>query len=162
MKGYRVLLWLLLLLVGCQTTKELPKNDFQIFIEQQEDSDGLLWASTATLPISQVKIRICNQPVLCPGDMEYVRTTESDFGSCFVFQLTQRAAIQFYRIAIDGQGRKMVLVFNGRPIGLSLPIQQNSLDGTVTIFPEIDEEELSQMADDINQVITSLRKLKEN
>jgi hypothetical protein len=161
--GYRVgLVALGLFFGGCKTTKDLPKSDFQFFIEQKSDTDSFLWSSTATMPVSHLSINICSQPILLANDIELVRIAQSNFGKCLIFQLTQRAAIEFYKLSVDGIGRKIVFVFNGKAIGLSLPIRNATSDGTFAIFPEMEDHELDQLAEDINDTIVKLKKLKEN
>lgn len=147
--------------MGCQTTKELPKDDFYFFIEQTDDSDHMIWSGVATLPISQTQVKICNQPILLASDIDCVRIAESNFGKCLIFQLTQRAAIQFFRIIVDSLGRKIVLFFNGKPLGLSLPLEKASLDGTIAIFPEIYDENLDKLVNDLNSAICAIKKLKD-
>lgn len=151
-----------LLLGGCRTAKDLPKSDFQFFIEQKSDMDNFLWSSTATMPISHLSINICSQPILLANDVESVRIAQSNFGKCLIFQLTQRAAIEIYKLSVDGVGRKIVFVFNGKALGLSLPIRNTTLDGTFAIFPEMEDHELDQLAKDVNDTIVKLKKLKKN
>jgi hypothetical protein len=161
--GYRVLLLILgLLFGGCKTTKDLPKFDFQFFIEQKSNTDDFLWSSTATMPISHLSINICSQPILLANDIEWVRIAQSNFGKCLIFQLTQRAAIEFYKLSVEGLGRKIVFVFNGKSLGLSMPISNTTLDGTLAIFPEMEDDALDQLVIDINDTIVKLKKLKEN
>ncbi|MDR2372169.1 MAG: hypothetical protein LBD60_03420 [Puniceicoccales bacterium] len=160
--GYRVGLAVVgLLLGGCRTAKDLPKSDFQFFIEQKSDTNNFLWSSTATMPVSHLSINICSQPILFANDIESVRIAQSNFGKCLIFQLTQRAAIEFYRLSVDGLGRKIIFVFNGKTLGLSLPIRNTTLDGTFTIFPEMEDHELDQLVEDINDTVVKLKKLKE-
>ncbi|MDR2812463.1 MAG: hypothetical protein LBB05_01565 [Puniceicoccales bacterium] len=152
----------LIFFAGCQTSKDLPKCDFQFFIEQKSNADDFLWSSTATMPISHLTINICSQPILLANDMESVRIAQSNFGKFLVFQLTQRAAVEFYKLSVEGLGRKIVFVFNGKALGLSMPIRNVTLDGTLAIFPEIEDHELDQLVKDINDTITKLKKIKKN
>ncbi|MDR1591096.1 MAG: hypothetical protein LBR92_03855 [Puniceicoccales bacterium] len=154
-----VLVALGLLFGGCKTIKDLPKSDFQFFIEQKSNRDDLFWSSTAILPISQLNINICSQPILLANDVESVSIAQSNFGKCLIFQLTQRSAIEFYKLSVDGLGRKIVFVFNGKALGLSMPICNATLDGTFAIFPET--EDLEPLVKDINDTILKLKKLKE-
>ncbi|MDR0417969.1 MAG: hypothetical protein LBH08_00845 [Puniceicoccales bacterium] len=152
----------LIFFTSCQTTKDLPKFDFQFFIEQKSKGDDFVWSSTATMPVSHLSIHICSQPILLAGDIESVRITQSNFGKCLIFQLTQRAAIEFYKLSVEGLNRKIVFVFNGKAIGLSMPIRDAKPDGTFVIFPEMEDHELDQLVKDIDDTIVKLRKLREN
>jgi hypothetical protein len=156
------LLLLGLSICGCKTTKDLPKCDFQFFIEQKSNADDFPWSSTATMPVSHLSINICSQPILLASDMESVRIAQSNFGKCLIFLLTQRATIEFYRLSVEGLGRKIVFVFNGRALGLSMPIHNATPDGTLAIFPEMEDRELDQLVADANDTIAKLKKLKEN
>ncbi|MDR1366506.1 MAG: hypothetical protein LBJ13_01190 [Puniceicoccales bacterium] len=152
----------LIFFTSCQTTKDLPKFDFQFFIEQKSNGGDFIWASTATMPVSHLNIPICSQPILLAGDIESVRIAQSNFGKCLIFQLTQRAAIEFYKLSVEGLNRKIVFVFNGKSVGLSMPIRDTKPDGTFAIFPEMEDHELDQLVKDISDTIVKLRKLKEN
>jgi hypothetical protein len=158
--------WALLLLIpeifltGCQTTKELPSSNFHFFLEQGSNEENLVWSSMAVMPISDLKINICSQPIFFATDIDLVRIAESNFGKCLIFQLTQRAAIEFYKLSVEGLGRKIVFVLNGKVLGLVLPIS-NAMEGTFAIFPEMDEGELDQLVADLNDAVKQLKKLKE-
>lgn len=151
------LLWVsILFLAGCQSTKELPKSDFKIFIEQSDSA----WSVTATMPMSQVTIPIYPQPIFFATDIDHVSVESSNLGPCLSFYLTRRAAITFYRFSVESLGRKLVLIKDGEPIGLSLPIQDTDFQGAFLIFPEIDPAILPHLTDELNQIIAQLNRLK--
>jgi hypothetical protein len=148
---------------GCQTTsKELPKSDFQIYLESKESSEDKIWSASTTMPVSALKINICSYPILFAGDVEFARISESNFGKCILFKLTQRATIELYKLSVECAGRKIIFIFNGKALGLSMPIGDAIGDGTFVIFPEIEEENLESLVTDINDTIAKLKKLKED
>lgn len=76
------------------------------------------------------------------------------------FHLKQRAIIQFYQLAMEGIGRKLVLSINDQPIGVSAPLQFENFDGTLTIFPEVPDERIDKLIDELNETLTKLQALK--
>jgi hypothetical protein len=146
---------------GCQTTqKELPKSDFQFYLESKENSKDEIWSASATMPISALKINIYAYPILLAGDVELAHISESNFGKCISFKLTQRATVEFYKLSVECVGQKIIFIFNGKALGLSMPIANVIRDGTFIIFPEVEEEDLEALLRDINDTVMKLKKLQ--
>jgi hypothetical protein len=157
-----VALLLLCLAGGCQTVRDLPKSDFHFYIESKENSQNATWIPTAVLPVSGLSIGVCSYPALFPKDVEFARIVTSNFGKCILFKLTQQAAIELYKLSVECSGRKIIFVFNGKALGLSMPIDGTIMDGAFTIFPEVDESELETLVADINDTANKVKKIKKD
>ncbi|MDR3317588.1 MAG: hypothetical protein LBS71_02150 [Puniceicoccales bacterium] len=151
-----------LFLNGCQTAKNLPKSDFHFYIESNETSANALWIRTATMPVSDLKINICPYPALLAKDVEFAQLIPSNVGQCILFKFTHPASVMLYQLSVESVGRKIVLIFNGQPIGLSMPINSTIMDGTLAIFPEINEDELKSVIKEINDTVVKIKKLKKD
>lgn len=153
--------FVLCIISGCQTSHELPKDHFQFLIEEDLDSQKSLWNVMVRMPVSGAEIEVCANPVLLESDIESVKIVDSSLGKCLVFQLKRSAAISFYKLSIGCENRKLVLVLNGEPIGISTPIQGPVADGNILVFVEYEEDKLENLAYRIHDVIVKLKALKE-
>lgn len=102
------------------------------------------------LPVSGVQIATSDRPVLSEGDIIDVKLAEVELGRCLVFELTPAAARDFYRLSAANQGRRLVLLVDGVPIGarrLDGPVN----DGRLFIFLEVPDENLSKLAHDLRE-----------
>lgn len=124
--GWRkVILWAIILCAGCRTARDLPQTCFQFFIESPR-TGGLIWSHRMQLPISNIQMPVCAQPILLASDIARVSRSESNLGPCLIFHLKQRAMIQFCQLAMEGTGRKIVLCINGQNLGVSSPLQSEN------------------------------------
>ncbi|MDR2807061.1 MAG: hypothetical protein LBB11_02810 [Puniceicoccales bacterium] len=156
-------LWGLVLLSGCQTAKkEFPKSNFHFFIESNEGAPYELWSATATMIISGLKFPICSCPAILASDVDWAQITTSNFGQCILFKLTQRASVELYKLSTVCIGRRIIFAFDGQALGLSMPMSAAITDGTLIIFPEVEEEKLASLVDKINDIVTKLKKLKKD
>jgi hypothetical protein len=140
---------------------DLPKSNFDFFIEQKSSDNEQIWSATATLPISNLAINICQHPIFLASDIDFITLANSNFGRCIVFQLNQHAAVEFYKLSVDCIGRKIVFVLNGRPLGISLPISGVVSGGAFSVFPEVEDDQLEKLIEELNDVVGKLKKLKE-
>jgi hypothetical protein len=131
-------------------------------LESENTTRNGFWSATATLPISKLTFNICPHPVLFAGDLECARLATSHFGKCIFFQLSQRAAVELYKISVECGGRRMIFSFNDQVLGLSLPIENAISNDTLTIFPEVEEEALDSLIVEINDCIAKLKKMKKD
>jgi hypothetical protein len=144
----------LVLLAGCQTAK--PPRDFTVtaprfFLEATADGTPL------TLPRSDVRVAVNPQPVLTEGDILDVELVQVDLGKCLLFQLTPSAARDFYRLSATHQGRRIVLVVDGAPLGarrLDGPIA----NGSVFVFVEMDEHALPAFVANLKKSSVALQR----
>ncbi len=136
-------------LAGCQTTG-LDRAGYaraRFFLESGS-SEG--FSAAVALPISRVQIPIESDAIVSEYDYLSIDVVNVDLGRCLAFTLKPAAARAFYQISVGNQGKRLVLIVNGEPLGvrrISGPIS----DGKIYVFLEVDDDRLMELA----------RKLKE-
>ena len=144
----------LLALTGCGTT---PRRDFtpviaRFFLESTDAQSGF-----ATLPQSGVRIAVAVKPVITEFDFVNVQVARVELGQCLMFQLTPAAARDLYRLTTTNQGRRLVLVLNGEPVG-SRRIERPFEDGTVLVFVEKPDAALQAIAEALRKTSEELQR----
>src|SRR3954464_14046838 len=125
----------LLVLTGCQSGPSEPKVEpliARFFLEARPDEA----AAVLQLPVSKVKINVSPKPVLVEYDLADVGVAKVDLGWCLLFRLTPAATLDFYRLSVGAQGRRLVLTLNGQPAG-ARRLDQVVGDGGLMIFIEV-------------------------
>ncbi|MDQ8205436.1 hypothetical protein [Pelagicoccus sp. SDUM812003] len=147
---------LLSLLAGCQTGRidpaELTRARF--FLEK---ADGDAYSAIVTLPLSQVKIPVEGDAILSEFDYLAIDLAELELGNCLSFTLKPAAARAFYRISVANQGKRLVLVVDGQPIG-ARRIDGPVSDGRIYIFLEVPDETLEELAADLKKTNADIQK----
>jgi hypothetical protein len=137
-------LWILLLLTaglvaGCQTAAQVDKTVStrpRFFMESSATS-----STTVILPRSGVPIAINPKPVFTEADVMDVELVQVELGQCLMFRLTSSAARDLYRMSGTNQGRRLVLLLDGEPMGARrMDGALNS--GVLFIFVELPDETL--------------------
>ena len=82
---------------------------------------------------------------------------EVELGRCLMFKLTPAAARDLYRLSVQSQGRRLVLVVNGAPLG-ARRIERPFDDGTVLIFAEINDTELPALVGNMRKSSAELQR----
>lgn len=128
----------LVLLAGCHSTSRRRADAVyaRFFLEGQGTN-----VATAVLPVSEVRIPVSAKPVLSEFDIVNVELVQVELGRCLLFQFTPSATRDLYRLTASNQGRRLVLFFDGQPVGarrIDAPISE----GTVLIFVERPDETL--------------------
>lgn len=153
MKRLLLSLPLLLALAGCQSQ---PVADYvptlaRFFLETPAGSVAM------TLPRSGVQMPVSAKPVLTEFDFADVQVAQVELGRCLMFQLTPAAARDLYRLSVPNQGRRLVLVVNGTPLG-ARRIERPLDDGTVLIFAEVSDEALMTLAGNLRRTSAELQR----
>lgn len=144
-----VLLCVTLGLAGCRTTTAAsaaargPVPRF--FLEAAEPT-----TLTITLPKSGVTLSMNPQPVLTEGDIVDVALAQVDLGKCLAFKVTPAAARDLYRLTGSHQGRRLVLMVDGSPLG-ARRIDGALSDGIVFVFVEVADEILPKLVEDLRK-----------
>src|SRR3954466_15734457 len=124
---------------GCQSTKA-PRDYTPVqarFFLEAASGDG----TPIALPQSEVRITVNSKPVLTEGDVVNAEVVQVDLGKCLFFQLTPTATRDFYRMTVTHQGRRLVLLINGAPIG-ARRIDGAITNGGIFVFVELPDSEL--------------------
>lgn len=134
-----------------------PPVDFhpmtaRFFLEAQDDR-----APVMVLPRSGVSIAIEAKPVVSEFDFITVEVARVELGECLLFQLDGAAARDLYRMTTVHQGRRLVLLVNGAPMG-ARRIEQPWDDGRILVFVEVADQALPALAADIRRTATEVRR----
>ncbi len=98
-------------------------------------------ALTVQLPQSGVQIAVNPKPVFTEADVLAVELAQVSLGRCLLFQLSPAAGRDLYRISASQQGRRLVLMIDGDPVG-ARKIDGALTDGALFIFVELPDENL--------------------
>jgi len=129
-------------LVSCNTTGvgfDYERAVARFVIETENNG------SIVTMPVSGARIQVNPTAVLTEFDIESVSVAEVEMGPCLQFTLTRLASRTFYQATANNQGRRMILVINGQPIGLKR-IERPVADGIFHVFVEIPNADLPELA----------------
>lgn len=107
----------------------------------ETDGNGTL----VTLPVSNVRIPVNSTAIITEYDLEDVSLAELEMGTCLRFTTTRRASRVLYQESASNQGKRMVLLVNGRPLGIQR-IERPIADGVFHIFVELPDSELPELA----------------
>ncbi|MCH6255776.1 hypothetical protein MLD52_04410 [Puniceicoccaceae bacterium K14] len=147
-----------LLLAGCSTMNgglDPEKALIPRFVFEELSNEG--YANLAILPISDVRIPVKNEASISEYDILDVSAVDTEYGKCLQFNLTPAASRDFYRESVSNQGRRLVLLVNGKAMGVRRVDGAND-SGTIYIFAEIAEEDLVEYAKEMKGTILEIRK----
>lgn len=109
------------------------------------------------LPVSGSQIRINDLPVFVEADIAQVSVVRVDLGMCLMFQFQPTAQRSLYRLSGDRQGRRLVLIYNGLPLGARR--LEGVIDGGVLfIFVEVEDAQLPGLAEEMNDLLRATQK----
>ncbi|MDQ8179692.1 hypothetical protein [Pelagicoccus sp. SDUM812005] len=139
-----VLLSAVLALLGCQSTG-MDGVDFtraRFFLESGSNAG---FSAALTLPVSRIQIPVEGQAIVSEYDYLSVDVVDVDLGRCLAFTLKPAAAREFYQISVGNQGKRLVLVINGEPLGVR-KITGPIADGRIYVFLEVKDDRLMELA----------------
>ena len=146
-------------LAGCESTR-LDQGEYaraRFFLESFAGSGQ---ASVVTLPVSRIQVPVESQAIVSEYDYLSVEAVDVDLGRCLAFTLKPAAAREFYQISVGDQGKRLVLVVEGQPLGVLL-IGGPIADGRIFVFPELGDDRLMELARKLKETnIDIQRKLK--
>ena len=146
------ILWLF---AGCSSTP--APRDYKvivprIFLEAANNNGTPL-----TLPRSGVSVVVNSTPVLTEGDVVDAELVQVDLGKCLLLQLTPSATRDFYRMSVTHQGRRLVLVINGEPLG-ARRIDGAITNGAIYVFVEIPDAALAELVGNLKKSAAALQR----
>lgn len=146
---------MLALLGACQSSR--APTDYRPtvarFFLEAEAADGL----PLVLPRSGVHLAIGSKPVISESDISNVELVQVDLGRCLLFQLTPAAARDFYRLSVTQNGRRLVLVVDGEPLG-ARRIDGAIANGVLFVFLEVADEVLPVLAENLKKTSQALQR----
>jgi preprotein translocase subunit SecD len=147
------LLLLGLALAGCQSAvrQESAPVRARFYLESADAATGQV-----TLPQSSVHISVQPKPVFTEFDLVHVEIARVELGPCLEFRFTRAAARDLYRLTVANQGRRLVLVVDGAPVGAQRTDQP--LDhGVVRVFAEMPDSALPALVTSLNKTSAALQ-----
>jgi hypothetical protein len=145
-----VLCLLGLVLAGCQSAPR-PETALARFFLETGDAQ----AEFVTLPVSGVRIAVLPRPVITEFDIVDVEIAPGELGPCLRFQFAPAAARDLYRLTAANQGRRLVLVLNGAPLG-AWRIDQPGERGMLDVFAEVPDPALPGLVTRLKETCAAL------
>ncbi|MDQ8185244.1 hypothetical protein [Pelagicoccus sp. SDUM812002] len=131
-------------LAGCQSTGMDGANFTRArFFLESVSSDG--YSAAVTLPLSRVQIPVESEAIVSEYDYHSIEVVDVDLGRCLAFTLKPPAAREFYQISVANQGKRLVLVVNGAPLGVR-KIDGPIANGKIFVFLEVSDKNLEELA----------------
>lgn len=154
--GVLMLFSVLFALVGCRTTgmDDAEFTRARFFLEDVS-RDG--YSAAVTLPVSRVQIPIEGDAIVSEYDYFSIEVADVDLGRCLSFTLKPAAARAFYQISVGNQGKRLVLVVNGEPLGVR-KINGPISDGKIFVFLEVDDDRLMELATKLKETNFDIQK----
>lgn len=142
------------LCAGCGHTRLADSSPVtaRFYLETQDDR-----APVMVLPRSGVSIAIEAKPVVSEFDVINVEVARVELGECLLFQLDGAAARDLYRMTTVHQGRRLVLLVDGAPMG-ARRIERPWDDGRILVFVEVADQALPELAANIWRTATEVRR----
>lgn len=113
--------------------------------------------TVVVLPKSGVRIVVNSKPVLTEGDVVNAELVQVDLGKCLAFELTPTARRDFYRLSGAHQGRRLVLIVDGDPIG-ARRIDGAIADGLVFVFVELPDDALPALVKNLKKSSAAMQR----
>lgn len=147
------LLLLGLALAGCQSAvrQESAPVRARFYLESADAATGQV-----ILPQSSVHIPVQPKPVFAEFDLVHVEIVGAELGLCLEFHFTPAAARDLYRLAAANQGRRLVLVVDGAPLGVQR-MDQPLDHGVVRVFAEMPDAALPALVASLNKTSAALQ-----
>ncbi len=145
-------------LSGCRTFQrdDFPRQVARFYVETSEMYPERFRASV-TLPYSESTIQIDPSVQIAEWDINDVQVFEAELGPAIAFILTTDAARDIRMLTYSNQGRRLVLVVNEVPVGAKM-IDRGIEDGIVSLYLEVPDEELEDLATNIKKTSELVRR----
>jgi hypothetical protein len=142
-------------LAGCQSSTKPRdyKPMWARFFLEAGSGEG----TAVVLPLSGVHVTVNSKPVITEGDITDVQLVQVELGKALMFQLTATASRDFYRLSGTHQGRRIVLVVDGEPLG-ARRIDGAIMNGVVFVFAEIPESAMPALVENLKKSTVALQK----
>lgn len=141
---------------GCASKskkKNYPVSVVRVFLEASNNQDA---GGVARLPNSGVVIQVEPKAYFTEYDIEGCEVTNNELGKSLAFKLTREAAMDLLKMSIPNQGKRLVLVMNGQPIG-ARRIDGALSQGYIVSYVELPEADLEDLAKNIARTSKDLR-----
>lgn len=141
-------------LAGCQTKSASGPAPMTVRLHLESDAEQTV---EQTLPVSGVKIHVLPKPVFSEFDLMNAEEAQVELGRCLLLQLSPPAARDLYRLSVANQGRRLVLLLDGRPLGARV-IERPLTGGEILTFVEVPDAELPGLVQRLKQATQAIRR----
>lgn len=144
----------LLLSAGCAqaTASRGGGTTARFFLETEHDAAALV-----VLPVSGVQIAVEAKPVFSEFDLVDVQVAREELGECLRFQFSGAAARDLFRLTTTRQGRRLVLLIGGQPLG-ARRIDRPWQEGQLQIFVERPDSALPALAAELRETVAQVQR----
>lgn len=154
--GVFLLLSAFFVLAGCQTTgRDGADYTRARFFLESSSTDG--FSAAVALPVSRVQIPINGDAIVSEFDYLAIDVVDVELGRCLAFSLKPAAARAFYQVSVGNQGRRLVLVIDGEPLG-ARSINGPIADGKIFVFLEVSNDRLMELANKLKETNFDIQK----
>lgn len=122
-------------------------------IEAGENEAG----TTLRLPRSGTVIRVLPRSFFTEYDVTKAEVLDNELGKSLLFQFTQAATRDLFRQTVSNQGRRIVTVVNGMPIGAT-QVNRPISEGYIFTYVEVEDDQVAKLAKDITRTSEDARK----
>ena len=145
----------LIAVAGCmsRSKKDYPVTVARFYLEATNPNEA---GGVARLPISGVSVTIEPSAYFTEYDIEGCEVVTNELGKGLAFKLTTAASRDLFKMSVPNQGKRIVTMVNGRPIG-ARRIDGAFSQGYLVTYVEVPEGELETMAKNIARSSKDLR-----
>lgn len=140
---------------GCFSSKK--KNHPVAVVRFMLEGTGRDAGGTVRLPKSGTVIQVAAKSQFSEYDIVNCTVVDNELGKSLAFELTSQAARDLYRMTATNQGKRIVTVLNGVPIG-ARRIEAPFNEGFILTYVEIDDQELTDLAKNITRTSEDAKK----
>ncbi len=136
---------------GCRSMRgrDFPHHVARFFIETSERFPES-HRNEITLPYSEANIIIDPRVQIGEWDIHHVDVFEAELGKAIAVHLMPDAARDVRMLSYNNQGRRLVLMVNGYPVGAK-QINRGIENGVIFMYLEQPDEDLEELADYITR-----------
>ena len=160
-------------LLFCSCVSKTPEHYIAFYLESPKKSGTFDVSRTFTVPVINKEIRVSRDPVFnidafsdCVVSQKYDSVLDTSVPGLF-FRIKDEYSIRLEQVASRAEGRKFLLVADGKPLGFCL-LKKNMTRNDLFFFimtSATGDEALSQLDDlcfELNGYILEFREYKEN
>lgn len=148
---------MLVTLLTSACNKEKPTHTMRFYVEA--DNTGSNWSQTVTMPKSKIDFIVHRFPVMVESNVIDVQLMKVDSGLCLLFVFDDQGTRELYRQSVSNNGRRVVTIINGEPIG-ARQFDGPIVDGALFTFTELPDEALHELVESLQKNIQIIQKLK--
>ena len=130
---------------GCNSTKKKDQSGKIALVRFMVEAGPNEAGGTVMLPQSRTTIRVSPKSYFTEYDVVKCEVVDNELGKSLLFQLSELASRDLYKVSALNQGRRIITAVNGNAIGaqrMDAPIGS----GYIVTYVEVDPAELPQLA----------------